>query len=257
MSDSEQTRLMRQALALLAPGTALRDGVERVLGGRTGGLIVLGYDSLVDSLCQDGFRIDVEFTPARLRELSKMDGAVVLSAGGDKIIRANVHLIANPEIPSDETGTRHRTAERFSIHAATVVISVSTAGVAIVYAGGMRKVLATPSVQLAEAGESLSTLDFLCARIARSVSSLTESEISQTTTIGQVTELLHRTRRARLLATEIADQVDALGTMGRVAGIRLAELSGELERLYERTHAAIGYSPNVPGCRATQRITYE
>src|SRR5215470_1458853 len=37
----------RDALAALAPGTALRDGLERILRGSTGALIVLGYDQAV------------------------------------------------------------------------------------------------------------------------------------------------------------------------------------------------------------------
>ena len=46
---------LRATLALMAPGTALRDGLERILRGRTGGLIVLGYDKVVESLCTGGF----------------------------------------------------------------------------------------------------------------------------------------------------------------------------------------------------------
>src|SRR5882762_10721038 len=103
---------LRETLGRLAPGTALRDGLERILRGRTGALIVLGYDDSVESICTGGFVLDVEFSSTRLRELCKMDGAVVLSSDGTRIVRAGVHLMPDPSIPSDETGTRHRTAER-------------------------------------------------------------------------------------------------------------------------------------------------
>ena len=33
---------LRETLALVAPGTVLRDGLERILRGRTGAIIVLG-----------------------------------------------------------------------------------------------------------------------------------------------------------------------------------------------------------------------
>ena len=33
---------LRETIGRLAPGTALRDGLERILRGRTGALIVLG-----------------------------------------------------------------------------------------------------------------------------------------------------------------------------------------------------------------------
>lgn len=65
---------LRANLALMAPGTALRDGLERILRGRTGALIVLGYDKVVDSICTGGFPMDVEFSATRVRELCKMDG---------------------------------------------------------------------------------------------------------------------------------------------------------------------------------------
>ena len=71
---------LRATLALMAPGTALRDGLERILRGRTGALIVLGHDRMVETLCTGGFPLDVEFSATRLRELCKMDGAVVLSS---------------------------------------------------------------------------------------------------------------------------------------------------------------------------------
>src|SRR2546426_11311304 len=101
---------LREAVERLAPGTGLRDGLERILRGRTGALIVLGYDDSVESICDGGFSLDVAYAPTRLRELSKMDGAVVLSSDGNRILRANVQLVPDPSIPTDESGTRHRAA---------------------------------------------------------------------------------------------------------------------------------------------------
>ena len=116
---------MRATLALVAPGTALRDGLERILRGRTGALIVLGHDKAVEGLCTGGFPLDVEFSSTRLRELCKMDGAVVLSSDGTRIVRAAVHLMPDSAIPTEESGTRHRTAERVARQTGHPVISVS------------------------------------------------------------------------------------------------------------------------------------
>src|SRR3954464_14392803 len=96
----------------MAPGPPLRDSLERILRGRTGALIVLGYDRTVETLCTGGFPLDVEFSSTRLRELCKMDGAVVLSLDGTRIMRGAVHLMPAPSIPTEEWGPRHRTAER-------------------------------------------------------------------------------------------------------------------------------------------------
>src|ERR1700709_352133 len=117
--------VLRATLAAVAPGTMLRDGLERILRGNTGGLVVLGYDEVVESLATGGFELDVEFSATRLRELSKMDGAVVLSTEQWRIVRAAVHLVPDPTIPTDESGTRHRTAERVARQTGHPGISVS------------------------------------------------------------------------------------------------------------------------------------
>ena len=92
---------LRATLAAVAPGTAMHDGLERILRGRTGALIVLGQDKNVDALCTGGFPLDVEFSSTRLRELCKMDGAVVLSSDGTRIVRAAVHLMPDSDIPTE------------------------------------------------------------------------------------------------------------------------------------------------------------
>src|ERR671936_679312 len=116
---------LRANLALMAPGTPLRDGLERILRGRTGALIVLGYDARVEEICTGGFPLDVEFAATRLRELAKMDGAVVLSTNGARVLRAATHLMPDPAIPTQESGTRHRTAQRVAVQTGYPVISVS------------------------------------------------------------------------------------------------------------------------------------
>ena len=107
----EQLRL-RATLASIAPGTALRDGLERILRGRTGALIVVGTDRVVDSIATGGFDLDVPFTATGLRELAKMDGAIIVDRDITRILKAAVHLMPDQTIPSEETGTRHRTADR-------------------------------------------------------------------------------------------------------------------------------------------------
>ena len=89
---------VRATLSAIAPGTALRDGLERILRGRTRALIVLGSDRLVDSICTGGFTLDVPFTATGLRELAKMDGAIIIDRDITKITRAAVHLMPDPSI---------------------------------------------------------------------------------------------------------------------------------------------------------------
>lgn len=133
--------LMRASLSAVAPGTALRDGLERILRGNTGGLIVLGMDRTVESMCTGGFVLDVEFTATRLRELCKLDGAMILDKDMTKILRAGVQLVPDASIPTEETGTRHRTADRVSKACGFPVVSVSQSMRLIaVYVDGERRV---------------------------------------------------------------------------------------------------------------------
>src|SRR3546814_17332753 len=104
MADKHSSSALRETIARLAPGTALRDGLERILRGRTGALIVLGYDAEMEALCDGGFNPAVEFAPTRVRERSKMDGAVVMSTDGTRLGRANSHLVADHKIPPFESG---------------------------------------------------------------------------------------------------------------------------------------------------------
>lgn len=135
-------RLMRASLSAVAPGTPLRDGLERILRGNTGGLIVLGSDKTVEAMCTGGFVLDVEFAATRLRELCKLDGGIVLSSDLSKILRAGVQLVPDPTIPTEETGTRHRTADRVSKQVGFPVVSVSQSMRLIaLYVDGQRRVL--------------------------------------------------------------------------------------------------------------------
>src|SRR5436305_3304038 len=116
---------MTEALAGVAPGRPLREGLDRILQASMGALIVVGDGPEVLAICSGGFLLDAEFSPQRLSELAKMDGAIILAPNASRIARANVHLVPNPSVPTSETGTRHRTAERVARSVDVPIISVS------------------------------------------------------------------------------------------------------------------------------------
>ena len=124
-TQQNDDELVRATLAAVAPGTELRDGLERILRGRTGALIVLGNDKVVETVSTGGFPLDVEFSATRLRELAKMDGAIVCDREVTRIVRAATQLLPDPRIETSESGTRHRTAERVAKQTGFPVISVS------------------------------------------------------------------------------------------------------------------------------------
>ncbi len=216
---------LRATLALVAPGTALRDGLERILRGRTGALIVLGHDRAVETICTGGFALDVEFSSTRLRELCKMDGAVVLSSDGTRIVRAAVHLMPDPTIPSEESGTRHRTAERVAKQTGHPVISVSQSMHIIgLYVNGTRHVIDDSTAILSRANQALATLERYKLRLDEVSGTLSALEIEDLVTGRDAITVVQRLEMVRRIADEIEGYVIELGTDGRLLALQLDEL---------------------------------
>ncbi|NLE79348.1 MAG: DNA integrity scanning protein DisA [Rhodococcus sp.] len=230
MTDADSSAVLRETIARLAPGTALRDGLERILRGRTGALIVLGYDDQIEQLCDGGFELDVEFAPTRLRELSKMDGAVVLSTDGRRIVRANVQLVPDPKIPTIESGTRHRAAERTAIQTGYPVVSVSQSmSIVTVYVGSIRHVIDGSATILSRANQAVATLERYKARLDEVTRQLSVVEIEDFVTLRDALTVVQRLEMVRRVSVEIEQDVLELGTDGRQLALQLEELVGDNE----------------------------
>ncbi|NDZ79796.1 MULTISPECIES: DNA integrity scanning diadenylate cyclase DisA [unclassified Streptomyces] len=229
-SSSGNEALMRATLSAVAPGTALRDGLERILRGNTGGLIVLGMDKSVEAMCTGGFVMDVEFAATRLRELCKLDGALILDKDLTKILRAGVQLVPDASIPTEETGTRHRTADRVSKQCGFPVVSVSQSMHLIaLYVDGERRVLEESAAILSRANQALATLERYKLRLDEVAGTLSALEIEDLVTVRDVTAVAQRLEMVRRIATEIAEYVVELGTDGRLLSLQLDELIAGVE----------------------------
>ena len=225
MAALDETARLRATLAGIAPGTALRDGLERILRGRTGALIVLGTDKTVDSISTGGFTLDVPFSATALRELAKMDGAIVLDSEVTRILRAAVHLMPDQTIHSEETGTRHRTADRVARMTGYPVISVSQSmQIIALYVGGTRYVLEDSGSILSRANQALATLERYKMRLDEVSSTLSALEIEDLVTVRDVAVVAQRLEMVTRIAREIEDYVLELGTDGRLLSLQLEEL---------------------------------
>ena len=223
--SAEET--LRATLAAVAPGTELRDGLERILRGRTGALIVLGHDRVVDAMCSGGFILDVPFSATRLRELAKMDGAVIVDRDAARIVRAAVQLLPDPTIETTESGTRHRTAERVAKQSGFPVISVSQSmRIVALYVGGSRYVLEETDVILSRANQALATLERYKARLDEVSGTLSALEIEDLVTVRDVAAVVQRLEMVRRISEEIDGYVVELGTDGRLMALQLDELVG-------------------------------
>ena len=218
------------ALARVAPGTELRDGLERIMRGRTGALIVLGHDKGIDALISGGFPLDIDFTSTRLRELCKMDGAVIIDSATSKIVRAGTQLVPDPAIPTGETGTRHRTADRVARQTGYPVVSVSKSmHIIALYLKGRRYVLEEPAAILSRANQALATLERYKQRLDEVSRSLSALEIEDLVTVREVCATLQRLEMVRHIANEIRAYLLELGTEGRLVSLQLAELVAGVE----------------------------
>ncbi len=248
----EDVRL-RSTLANIAPGTALRDGLERILRGRTGALLVLGSDKVVDSISTGGFFLDVPFTSTGLRELAKMDGALILDRDANRILHAAVHLMPDPSIPSDETGTRHRTADRVARQSGFPVISVSQSmQIIAVYVGGTRYVLEDSGQILSRANQALATLERYKLRLDEVSSTLSALEIEDLVTVRDVAVVAQRLEMVTRIASEIEDYVLELGTDGRLLSLQLDELVTGVD--IERELVIRDYLPTVRKSRTPEHV---
>lgn len=249
MTERKPSELLRTTLARLAPGTALRDGLERILRGRTGGLIVLGHDEEVEAVCDGGFELDVAFSATRLRELSKMDGAVVLSTDARRIVRANVQLVPDPKIPTEESGTRHRASERTAIQTGHPVVSVSQSMSLIsVYVDDKRHVMIDSATILSRANQALATLERYKARLDEVAQVLSTLEIEDFVTLKDAVPVMQRLEMVRRIADEINMHVIELGTDGRLITLQLDELVGGIEtdrELLILDYLPLGDAPSV------------
>ena len=221
--------LLRSSLAAVAPGTALRDGLERILRGRTGALIVIGHDKQVEKIATGGFPLDIEFSATRLRELCKMDGAVILDRDFTRILRAATQLVPDASIETSESGTRHRTAERVAKQTGFPVISVSQSmHIIALYVGDRRFVLDDSGDILARANQALATLERYKQRLDEVTGTLSALEIEDLVTVRDVASVLQRLEMVGRIREEIADYVLQLGVDGRLLSLQLEELTAGL-----------------------------
>jgi diadenylate cyclase len=221
---------LRAVRRQVAPGMPLRDGLERILRGNTGALIVVGRDRVVETLSTGCFDIDVEFSATRLRELAKMDGAVIIEADASMIRAAAVQLIPDPSIATDEQGTRHRTADRVAKQTGFPVISVSKSMHTIaLYHAGRRHVLEDSASILSRANQAVATLERYKQRLDEVSASLSAIEIEDMVTIRDVSAVVQRLEMVRRIASEIDSYVVELGVDGRLLSLQLEELVAGVE----------------------------
>ena len=212
-------------LKKLAPGTALREGLENILRAKMGALVLM--DDATESLriVDCGFNLNAEYSPANFYELAKMDGALILSSDARKILYANAQLIPDPGIPTAETGTRHRTAERAAKQTGALVVAIShRRNIITMYLGSLRYTLKDITFILARANQALHTLERYKIALTKSLANLNVLELDELVTLSDVLDVLIKGERVRRIADEIRQNIIELGSEGRLVSMQMEDI---------------------------------
>lgn len=221
---------LHSALALLAPGTALREGLDRIVRADMGALVVVGDSPSILQICSGGFLLDAPFSPQGLYELAKMDGAIIVSHDLGRIARANVHLVPEPSTPTSETGTRHRTAERVARSLGVPVVSVSEdMRLIALYVGDQKHILEEIPRLLGRTNQTLQTLERYKNQLDDATAALSTLEVEDLATLRDVAIYLQRAELVRRTADELATYIVELGSEARLIQLQLDELTNDLD----------------------------
>ncbi len=219
-----------EMLSLLAPGTRLREGIDNILDGEMGALIVIGYDDEIEKIMDGGFEINCDFTPEKLFELAKMDGAIIVDSDISKIHYANVHLQPAIHFTTNESGTRHRTAQRTAKQMNRVVIAISERKkVATIYNGDITHRLRGITDLMEEATQGLNTLERYRLILDKALGNLTILELDDLVTLYEVTIILQRFEKVTRIYKEIENYIIELGVDGRLVRLHLNDLIQDVE----------------------------
>lgn len=215
----KKTDTITEILKMIAPGTPIRDGLENILKAKTGALLLITDNKdVIQEIVDGGFAINEDYNSSKLYELAKMDGAIVLSGDMKKILFANAQLVPSYSIPTVETGTRHRTAERTAKQTGELVISISQRrSIITVFKGNDRHILENTEIVLNKANQAIQTLEKYKKVFDNKLSLLNEYEFNDIVTLDNVITAIQRAEMVMKIVEEIQTQIYELRTRWKIS----------------------------------------
>jgi diadenylate cyclase len=204
--------------------------LENVLAAKTGALIVFGDHDKVKAISDGGFYINESFMPAKLYELAKMDGAIILNEEGDYIAYANTHLNPDSNIETSETGIRHRTAERVAKQTGLLVISISQRRDLItLYTKEGKYALPDVNQLISKANQAIQTIEKYQKSFETSLEMLNSLELEDLVSLNDVCIAIQHGELLKKMGREVDRYVVELGNEGTLISTQLEQLIGDLE----------------------------
>ena len=227
MNADEKTKkqLVKKAVGMIAPGTMLREAIDHIIRAGTGGLLTIGNADNVLKVSNGGVELYCKADPQKIYELSKMDGAVILSDDVNQILRANVHLVPDSNLYTGETGMRHRTAERVAKQTKALIVSISQRrNTVTLFIDSAKYVLNNTRQILSKSNQALQTLEKYKKRLDQVASNLSALEYEDLVTLLDAIIVLQRSLMVEKIALEIEQYICELGVEGRLIQMQLDEL---------------------------------
>ena len=251
--DLRRDPVMLRAIAEIAPGTQLRQGIDDIIRSKEGALIVIGDPEELSFLYSGGMKLDLPFAPQLLYELAKMDGAIIVNRDLTRLAYANVQLMPDPTIASSETGTRHRTAERVAKQTDALVVSISQQRETVTVFLGRRRYQLEPITDvLAKTNQALATLETFRQRLDQVLTRLTALEFQNAVVLDDVLVVLQRAELTTRMAEEVERACVELGSEGRMIRMQLEELVAEVPD--EKAAVLLDYQASLAGRDAEQVV---
>ncbi|MFA5019875.1 MAG: DNA integrity scanning diadenylate cyclase DisA [Candidatus Pacearchaeota archaeon] len=218
-------------LKKVSPGNPLRTAIDDLITSNMGALIVF-HSIELESLIDGGFKVNCPFSPNKLFELCKLDGAVVISPDLKKILYANVLLTPDPTIETTETGTRHKAGERTAKQANTCVITVSERkNKTTLYLPNTKYFLKSTATLLNEVTSNLQLLEKQRELFDKVIKELDYLEITGRATVGDVCKVIQRAETVLRIAEMIKRYFTELGNVGTIISLRYKELIRGVEKI--------------------------
>ncbi len=217
-------------LRLIAPGTNLRSALNGIVEAKKGGLIIV-ENEIVHQVLDGGFKVNCRFTPQRLIELAKMDGAIVLSNDMKRITYANVTLAPDSRIPTKETGTRHKAAERTAKMTGTLAIAVSERKNEInLYYKDIKYHVRSTTEILRRATETLQILEKQRDLFDSNLAKLNQMEIDNDISLRQACKVIQKGKAIEKILDSQEKTLIELGNEAVTLKLRIKELMKDVER---------------------------
>ena len=218
-------QILEHLFSIMSPGKPLRAAIDRIQEANLGAIIVLGDPKKLSDVMRGGFELNTAYTPQKVYELSKMDGAIILSENIKTIYGANIQLQPDSNIKTDESGTRHQAANRIAKQKGNLVIAVSERRNKITaYIGKERYPLHDISDLLVKSSQAITALEKYSLAIENSLVALSILEFDNMVTLYDVIEIVRMYGLLFKMSEELLDYMAELGVESRLVKIQYEEI---------------------------------